>query len=92
MTPPQRKLFRLGILQVLDANRTRFGIGAPAIVPFLRPLGFDVDVAEVEKQLDYLRSAGCVEETGSADDISPELQNWKLTKRGSDELAKHGYA
>jgi len=85
MNTKERATFREAILRVLDANHTRFGLGAPAIALQIESFGFDVTAAQVAEQLTYLKKKGLVQEVGKSH--SPEIVNWELTGDGADHVA-----
>ena len=88
MTAADRELFRLAILRVLDANRTRFGLSPAAIRIHVQQFGFGPKPEDVQAGLDYLEGKGFVFVPSKA--ISPENQTWKITDAGEIELEKHG--
>jgi len=89
MTPEQKELFRLSILRVLDANRTRFGIGIVALGHHLNIFGFNIatfkgDVQAfhdaIADELQYLCDKGLAEEALKV--VSKENRAWRITTDG----------
>jgi hypothetical protein len=83
LTSEQLEIFRRSILDVLNANLTRFGLPARAILTHCQVAqGLQVDESQVLDQLDYLqrREPPLVEEVEKV--ISRERQNWRITEAG----------
>jgi hypothetical protein len=89
MNPEQNELFRLAMLRVMDANRTRYGLGIVALGHSLRSFGFDPrqflgDVQgfhdAIADALQYFCDKGLAEEVGKP--ISAENRAWRLTPKG----------
>jgi hypothetical protein len=88
MNAEQTEQFRKDILGVLDANRTRYGLGIVTIAYHLIPLGFTAKIfggadklhAALADELQYLTDKGFVEEAGKQ--ISRENRAWRLTESG----------
>lgn len=81
MKPEQRELFRLAILRILDANRTRFGLGVPAIGHLMAQFGFPSPSSQVvAEEVDYLAGKRLVEEV--LKEVSRENRAWRITTEG----------
>lgn len=81
MNPETRELFRRAVLQVLDANRTRFGLGLPAIRLHVAQFGFPgASESDLADDLDYLARKCLIEEV--ARPISAENRAWRITAAG----------
>lgn len=88
MKEEQKELFRKALLQVLDANRTRFGLTVTAMGLHLGAFGFSVTnfptIGEfhgaIEEELGYLEGKGFVEEALKV--ISKENRAWRITRAG----------
>ncbi len=89
MTTLQRELFRLALLRVLDANQTRFGLGAAALASLVCEFGFTPGAAETEIELRYLHDKGLV--TPLSKVLSPENRVWRITASGRDCLAGEAF-
>lgn len=86
MSPEPRELFRRALLEALDANGTRYGLGLAALRLHLAPFGFPgSNTADIERELLYLIDKGFVAEVTKA--VSPELRSWRITAPGRDHLA-----
>ena len=86
MNPQQRELFRRALLEALDANGTRFGLGVSALRVHLGPFGFPgAATADIEAEITYLQDKALVTEVTKQ--VSPELRSWRLTAQGRDYLA-----
>jgi hypothetical protein len=89
MNPAQQELFDLALLRLLDANRTRFGLGLEAIAHLLLPFGFArPDHALLADRLDYLQRRGLVEEVDKV--INRANRAWRLTPAGLDYVDQQG--
>lgn len=88
MKPEQKELFRKAILQVLDANRTRFGMSMTALGLHLGSFGFSaVLFASAEEfqnaiadEIEYLTGKSMVEEALKV--VSRENRAWRITRAG----------
>ena len=84
MNAEQKELFRLAILRVLDANRTRFGLGPAAVGHALAIYGFGAkEVGNgdgVQEELEYLSGKELVEEVRRT--VSRENRCWRITADG----------
>jgi len=81
MKDEQLEAFRIGILQVLDANTTQFGLGAKAVRLFLNTLGFpSVTEDDVTNEIEYLNRRDLVMEVLKT--VSRENRAWRITKAG----------
>lgn len=89
MDPNQREAFRLALLRVLDANRTRFGLQCPAITTHLALFGFRPTRDQVLDEIDYLERKGFVEEALKV--ISRENRAWRLSDAGRAFLDQQGF-
>ena len=89
MTSEQKEIFRLAILRVLDANRTRFGLSVPAITTHLAQFGFTPTREVVCDEFDYLITKNLVEEALKI--VSKENRAWRLTDAGLRFLDERGF-
>ncbi|ODU24542.1 MAG: hypothetical protein ABS95_01755 [Verrucomicrobia bacterium SCN 57-15] len=90
MTPQQRELLQLAILQVLDADPSRFGLGLDAVTLHASAFGFPkVTRDQVEVELDYLLDKELVENPGKI--LEPANRKWKRTAAGRDYLSERGF-
>jgi hypothetical protein len=88
MTTIQKELFRKAILRVLDANRTRFGLGTVHLAFRLADAGFlardfggEAQFHEaIEEAIEYLTQKGLIVEAKK--EISPENRAWRITEAG----------
>lgn len=89
MTPEQKENFRLAILRVLDANRTRYGLGITAIAHAIRAFawsaanfGGDLKAFHdaIADALQYLGDKGFVEEALKM--MSKDNRAWRITDKG----------
>ena len=96
MNSDQKELFRLAILRVLDANRTRFGFGVSEIAMHLFSAGFNrrnfnndeaAFRAAILDQLEYLTEKGLIEEPRKL--ISGENRTWKIAPAGIAFIDEH---
>ena len=89
MNAEQRELFRRALLEVLEANNTRFGLGSAALRHLIRPYGFErPEEKEVREEVGYLEDKGLVAEVLKG--VSPENRAWRITAAGRDYLAERG--
>jgi hypothetical protein len=89
MTPEQQELFDLAILRVLDANRTRFGLGLTAVAHLLAPFGFPSPNADtVSDRVDYLTGKNLVEEVLKT--VNRANRAWRITTAGIDYVDQKG--
>lgn len=85
MTPAQQELFDDAILRVLDANRTRYGLGVEGIGHHLAQFGFPSPNREtVLDRLDYLASKQLVEEV--LKQVSKANRAWRITEAGINHV------
>jgi hypothetical protein len=82
MNADQKELFRIALLRVLDANRTRFGLALPALCLMVRQFGFAAQPNDPRAldEIDYLTRKGLLEE--AAKPISAENRAWRITGAG----------
>jgi hypothetical protein len=81
MNAMQKEVFRRAVLSVLDANRTRFGLGVNAIALTLSAYGFAKTADdEVADALDYIAAKNLCEEVTKT--ISKENRAWRITSAG----------
>lgn len=89
MNAEQKELFRKAILRILDANRTRFGLGVVNISFRLDAFNFTSrdfggEAAQLREaitdEIDYLVGKGLVAETKK--EISAENRAWRITEKG----------
>ena len=85
MTAPSREQFRQALLEVAEANGSRYGLPTDALRLLVRRFGFSVGAREVEAELSYLSDKGLMAEVPKA--ISPEVPAWRITAAGRDLLA-----
>lgn len=97
MTPQQKEDFRLAILRVLDANRTRYGLGIVAIAHAVRAFAFSAANFQGEvkafhdaiaDELQYLGDKGMTEEALKV--ISKDNRAWRITEGGIRYLDERG--
>ncbi len=96
MKAEELEIFRMAILRVLDSNRTRFGLGLPAIAVHLVRFGFVTGTFGSEKdfssaiadELQYLGDKGFVEEALKL--VSRENRAWRITAAGIALLDQRG--
>lgn len=89
MTAEQKELFRKAILQVLDLNRTRFGLPPSAVRLHLGQFGFPMaTVDSIQEELDYLTSKNLAEEVVKV--VSREVRAWRITSGGIAFLDAQG--
>ena len=87
MNPEPRELFRLALLRLLDANPTRYGLGAAALAHLAATYGFAFPTAEqVCREAQYLADKGLLAPLDKT--ISPENRLWRITAAGRDFLAQ----
>jgi hypothetical protein len=89
MTPQQQEHFDTALLRVLDANKTRFGLGVPALGHLLGQYGFpNPTTDDLKDRVDYLEHKGLVEEALKA--IHTANRAWRITDAGINHLDNHG--
>ena len=96
MNPEQTELLDLALLRVMDANRTRYGLGLVALAHHLRPFGFHAAngggpqafLERVADRLEYLTNKGMVEEATKT--LSRENRAWRITPTGIRYLDERG--
>jgi hypothetical protein len=97
MNPEQTELFRLAVLRVLDANRTRYGLGVSAICLHLVRFGFVTGTFAGEEAfrsvtadaLQYLCDHALAEEVLEKV-MSAANRCWRITTRGIDYIDTRG--
>jgi hypothetical protein len=81
MTSDQKELFRVAVLRVFAANKTRFGLGLPAVAHLATLFGFtDVAPEETAEAVEYLEHKQLLAEVPKT--ISPENRAWRITPAG----------
>ncbi len=81
MTEQDKALLRKALLRVLDANRTRFGLGLPAIGHLVAPYGFESVKSEaLADAVDYLEKHQLVEEVLKT--VNRSNRCWRITDLG----------
>lgn len=81
MNGEQRERLRLALLRVLEANNTRFGLGAPALQHLVEGFGFvGVGLEVVKDEVDYLVRKELVVEVLKV--VSRENRCWRITEVG----------
>jgi hypothetical protein len=78
------ELFDQAILQVLQANNTRFGLTAQAIGTFCRVYGFTPEEKETLDRLEYLAGKNLAAELSKI--INKSVRTWKITDAGRQYL------
>lgn len=93
MNAEQIQLFRKAVLRVLDANRSRFGLGITAIGHLLLPYSFsaasfggDAEVfrCAIADALQYFCDKGLAEEVRK--EINAANRTWRVTDNGIAHL------
>lgn len=91
MNPEQTELFHQALLQVLDGNATRFGLGHRALATLVKVYGFNPTAAEVERAMDYLGDpANNLAALVNRNQMHPENWMWRLTAAGTNYLRERG--
>lgn len=85
MTPEQREHLRRSILDVLDANGSRYGLSVKALQSLLLIYGTRPTADTIHIELNYLRDKQMAEPVDKK--ISPEVSAWRITADGRDWLA-----
>ena len=81
MSPEEQELFDLAILRVLDANRTRYGLGSAAIGHLLTQYGFGAAGGdELLDRIAVLERKGLVEEVAKL--IGAANRAWRISDKG----------
>jgi len=89
MKAEQKEIFRLAVLRVFDANRTRFGLGIEGARHLAGLFGFVFpDRDETGEAIDYLARKQLIEEVTKR--ISPENRAWRITSEGIAFLDDQG--
>lgn len=89
MNSEQRDILRQSILQILEANQTRFGLWLPALKTWLGPKGFPaISEADLQAELKAMLKEGLVETIRQG--VSPQNRTWGITSAGRDHLAAQG--
>jgi hypothetical protein len=81
------QVFDETLLQVMQANNTRFGLSALGIGSFARAYGFSSTEQELTDRLEYLLGKGLVEEVTKV--IGRSARSWKITAAGRAYLDEH---
>ena len=90
MTATEREQVRLSLLRYCAAA-DRFGLHVAFLLQAIRNEGFRVvDLAELERELEYLVEKGLV--AAAEKPISPDLRTFRATAAGRDYLAARGIA
>jgi hypothetical protein len=85
----QEELFDLAILRVLDANRTRYGLGLPALAHLIPQFGFPhPDVNVIADRIEYLTNKNRVEEV--LKEVNKANRAWRITEAGINHVDQHG--
>lgn len=81
LSPAEQQIFDLGILRVLDANRTRHGLTAENIKILATQFGVhDADLELIKDRLDYFcRKEFCEEALAG---ITKANRAWRITEKG----------
>ncbi|MGA2867077.1 MAG: hypothetical protein ABSF95_21585 [Verrucomicrobiota bacterium] len=89
MNSQQKELFRLALLRVFGANKTRFGLGLEAVCHFVAIFGFaSPDRDQAADAIDYLARKQLLEEVPNP--VSPENRLWRITGPGIAFLDERG--
>jgi hypothetical protein len=89
MSPAQTELFDLAVLQVLAANRTRYGLTQRAVSHLLAEFGFPSPDGEVlADRVDYLTRKGLAEEVQKT--VNLANRTWRITEAGLNHVDTHG--
>lgn len=81
MTEEQKELFRKAVLRVLDANRTRYGLGLSAVGHLLTQFGFgQAKSEELAEAVDYLERKGLVIEVMKS--VNRSNRAWRIEEAG----------
>jgi hypothetical protein len=96
MTTELKELFQTSVLRVLDANRTRWGLGTSAIALRLKPLSFSVSsfssvdefYAAIADALQYWCDKHFAEEVDKP--AHPANRVWRITAGGIEHLDQWG--
>lgn len=89
MNAAQQELFDLALLRVLDANRTRYGLGLRALGHLTVQFGFPNPAAEaLADRIDYLQTKGLVEEVLKT--VNRANRAWRITTAGINHVDQHG--
>jgi hypothetical protein len=87
MTPASRELFRRNLLRQLVQIRA-FAAPAAVLRNGAQIEGFDVSIAVVTDEMQYLCDKGLAREESKL--LSPEVKRWRLTAEGRDYVAQEG--
>jgi len=96
MTTEQKELFQTAVLRVLDANRSRWGLGVAAVGHHLAPFGFSAaSFASVESfhaaiadAVQYLCDKHLAEEVPKV--VGAGNRVWRIRTEGIDYLDERG--
>jgi hypothetical protein len=81
MEAEQKEIFRNALLQILDGNRARYGLGVPAMQANLVRFGFPgASDSDVLDHVDYWVGKKLVEEVPRT--ANPENRTWRITSAG----------
>lgn len=86
LNPQQREDLRVAMLEVLEANATRHGLGIVGLAFLVKRFGFEPTNAQVLAEMTYLEDRHlvvCLDKV-----ISPENKFWRITAAGRDFLAE----
>lgn len=86
LTPRQRELLQVAILETLLASGSRFGLNGEAITFHVRESFPHITSDQVEPELDYLTEKGLVALVGKV--LEPANRQWKLSAQGRDFLSE----
>jgi len=92
MNAQQQELFDLAILRLLDANRSRYGLGVTAICHLLPQFGFtsshfkseDQFASTVADRIEYLTNKRLVEEV--LKNVNKANRAWRITEDGINHV------
>lgn len=86
MTSEQRELLRQALLEVMERNKTKFGLGVVSLGHWVRTMGHYPSPDEIRAEVQYLIDVGYV--TALDKTISPENAAWRITAKGRDYVAQ----
>ena len=88
MNAEQQELFDLAILRVLDANRSRFGLGLDGIGHLVAQYGFTApDKNLLADRVDYLTRKALTEEVVKT--VNKANRAWRITEAGINHVDNH---
>jgi hypothetical protein len=85
--PSALELFDQALLQIMQANTTRFGLTAEVLCAYCRAQGFEPEEEETLDRLEYLAGKSLVAEMPKL--IHKSTRVWKITDAGRRYLDDH---